>query len=200
YVRPFVAVATPENGGLRLLRTEYPAAHNGSSGQTGNPPPLGMFRIWNGDDWRCPWCGARDNPLFGVHLFWQCVQCAAAGRPAFNCAGDHQGWFRCACGQAYHKPTFNRMDSFAVHGQREAPPRPHFEIPPVAPRLATAAPSAPAKAGMKPVYAPPPDQVRGRLRASASSSCPPPPPPPAPRPAARLPARAAQPLRLKWKG
>jgi hypothetical protein len=161
YVRPFLVVATPEDAGkvLRLLRSEIAQAGGGAASMP--PAALGAFGFRPGDWTGCPWCLARDNPAYGLHMFWQCYECRDAGRPSFNCAGcDHQGRFLCACGLEVVNPDFELQETFNVHGQREAArvkhrpqqdfaraagaphPMPSYGSPPPMPRNAPAVESA----------------------------------------------------------
>jgi hypothetical protein len=157
YGRTFVVVAALENNGktLRMLRNEI-GPQGGDSGSSAPLPPasLGKFKIYADENWRCAWCGARENQAYQIYGFWECTACSDAGRPALNCAGDHQKWFRCSCGAALHDPSFKTVEIFGIQGQREAPrpsapplPRPSVSSPP---RLA-----APSKSSPIPAYAPP---------------------------------------------
>jgi len=151
-VRPFAVLAAPQgNDTLALLGNAPLSAGTGAAGSP--PAALGSFRLdaakWPG----CPHCGTKHNRS-GVPLgFWFCSACGT-----FNCPGDRDGLYRCACGNVATRDSFVTMETFAVRGARSGA---------ITPRAAGFAPPIPV----------PPPVAPARVPASVRLAAPPGPPP-----------------------
>lgn len=152
--RPFVALA--EIHGKNLVLTRNEVAPPGGNAAAGSSPlraavALGSYRIAAAPEWCCPHCRTRVNthPLIMGELVWQCFCEGQNG--ALHCVGsDPHGGTYCACGQ-YEVRGFTAATSFAVRGERGAPPgRTNRPEPPRAATMRSGSPNAAAPVDPEP--------------------------------------------------
>jgi hypothetical protein len=108
--RPFVAVAERHGETLYIVGNER--VNPGEKASSGWPVAIEQCAIEAAPEWRCPWCGVREDPAHDfLRLVWAC-QNPGCGEP-LHCCGSRGGLFRCACG-GLSRRTFYRSNVFAV--------------------------------------------------------------------------------------
>jgi hypothetical protein len=73
--RPFIVVAELRGDVCFFVDNIVASAAPASGGGTSAPSqPVGSFQSFDAHpQWRCPHCGARDNPILPTHLVWLCM-------------------------------------------------------------------------------------------------------------------------------
>jgi hypothetical protein len=108
--RPFLAVAERHGDTLYLVGNEKA---DGEVAGSGWPGGYNYFAIDAAPEWRCPWCGVREDPSHEfLRLIWECGE-SACGAP-LHCCGSSRGIFLCACGMRSRR-GFCRGDVFKVY-------------------------------------------------------------------------------------
>ena len=94
---------------LYMIGNEKP---DGQLAGSGWQPGFEHYAIDAAPEWRCPWCGVREDPRHDfLRLVWACG--SGCGEP-LHCCGSKRGLFRCACGQRCGR-SFHRVDVFKVY-------------------------------------------------------------------------------------
>jgi hypothetical protein len=108
--RPFIAVAERHGETLWIIGNEKP---DGKTAPSGWPTGYQHYAIDAAPEWRCPWCGVREDAKHDfLRLIWACGD-PACGEP-LHCCGSRRDVFLCACGQRARR-AFQRADVFKVY-------------------------------------------------------------------------------------
>jgi hypothetical protein len=136
--RPFIVVAELRGDTCFFVDNILAGTAAAAGGETSAPSqPVGSFQYFDAHPgWKCPHCGARDNPVWPTHLVWFCCNkmiCAGSiGRSAYCACGYFaERYFTCAkAGDPAARRDVWGTQAGEPAAPRSLPPPPRLLSPP----------------------------------------------------------------------